>query len=542
MQKTCAGYNEIPKHEVEFDAYNFPGWALKPGRADKGLIRCKICDKYRRTKEQPLRDPITRQYFWVAYPTKPADPAEPLEKLVPEPEPVEEEEEYFPTTDEIEELKPEPEPEPEPVSPEMAFKDLRFDQPQHQALMTVVPDEKKTTTTRRRSARSKAQAEEEEEEPKPDEKAEEPATGERHRYVADKDLLALWHAITTNTLKNGRDPANMIFFGPSGSGKTTGAKHLADLVGLPFTKVDAASMTDPESWFGTREIVVENGLAVTKYIPSNFVIGVQQPGVVFIDEVTRVDDEHRNVLLPLCDGTGIVTNPLTGEYLQRHPHCFIIMAGNRGLEFTGTSAVDPAFTSRAYVVNFDYISEADEKSIVMEDTGCDEPTAQVFTRFAADTREKAKNEPEFIPISTREVIKAAEAVHGGLDRDLAAAFAVMNAISAEGGDESRRQELQDIWNGVRVTQDELNETDDSGQVTDDGWRCPKHGKVHIVPKGVSKRTGKAYNAFRACPEPFCEETEGRSSTSTGQIKCGACGLDQPAGRRTFCTACGAALP
>jgi hypothetical protein len=525
MQKECAGYQEIPPHMVEWDRWNFPAWALKPERAVPGkIIRCTTCDKYRRTKQPPVYDPIGGQLFRRAYPLggTPSMNA-PLPKTIvtsntsspPVPpigaEPEEEEEPL--DIDELEALKPPPAPpEPEPV---IEFTELQFTTEDGDAAPIVAPDEVSDMA--------------------------EPLT-KNHRYVLDKDLESLWHALVTNTLKHGRDPANLIFFGPSGSGKTTGAEHLAELVSLPFTKVDAASMTDPESWFGTREIVVENGIAITKYIPSNLVRAIQQPGVVFIDEMNRVDDEHRNVWLPLTDGTGVVTNPLTGEYLQRHPHCFIIMAGNRGLQFTGTSAVDPAFTSRAYVVEFKYISEADEKEIVMEETGCDEATATVFTRFAADTRDKAAANPEFIPISTREVMRACEAVHGGLDRDLAAAFAVMNAISSEGGDASVREELQSIWNGVRITMQELD--DDTGDIDlDTGWKCPTHGKFHVVQAGVSKKTGKPYNAFRACTESFCDETEGRKTrASAGAKTCTACGLNQPPGVNTFCTSCGAALP
>ncbi len=44
---------------------------------------------------------------------------------------------------------------------------------------------------------------------------------------------------------------------------------------------------------------------------------------------------------------------------------------------------------------------------------------------------------------------------------------------------------------------------------DDGesWVCPVHGLVKEVPAGVSKRTGRRYKAFLACPEPGCDETE-----------------------------------
>lgn len=369
-----------------------------------------------------------------------------------------------------------------------------------------------------------------------------------HEYIADKDLLALWDSVTAGTLKHGDPPANIVFFGPKGSGKTDGAAYLAARVGLPFTKVDAASMTDPEAWFGTREVVVEQGVSVTRYEPSAFVTAVQQPGVIFIDEMNRVDDEHRNVLLPLTDGTGRVTNPLTGQVVARHPHAFIIMAGNRGLQYTGTNAVDPAFTSRALTVEFDYLTERDEQKVLMDATGCDADTAAVFARFAQETRAKAKADPDFDPIGTREAIMAARRVARGLNRDLAARYAIINAASDEGGSASIRSELEAIWAGVRLTRAEADAPTGPDPVSDpNGWVCPVHGQAKTVPAGISK-AGKPFNAFRACPVFGCEHTEDKDRRAAAAPKgagaqktCGDCGTVNPPGRTTLCVSCGAAL-
>ena len=37
------------------------------------------------------------------------------------------------------------------------------------------------------------------------------------------------------------------------------------------------------------------------------------------------------------------------------------------------------------------------------------------------------------------------------------------------------------------------------------WTCPVHHKVKVVPAGVSAKTGKPYDAFMACSEPYCNE-------------------------------------
>lgn len=366
-----------------------------------------------------------------------------------------------------------------------------------------------------------------------------------HEYVPMPELAQLWHAVVTGAKT--RPAANLIFVGPSGSGKTDGARYLAALVGLPFTKVDAASMTDPEAWFGTREIVVENGVAVTRYLPSAFVESIQKPGLTLIDEVTRVRDEHRNVLLPLLDATRSVMNPLTGEVIQRHPQNFIVMAGNVGLHFTGTNAIDPAFLTRALTVEFDYIDSETEQRVVRDASGCDAEAALVFVKFANETRAKAKVDDQFVPISTRELIEAGRLVKDGLTRDLAVKFTVFNAASGEGGSSSIRQELQNIWNGVRAARLPNATTDNAPGAVNPAWVCPTHGTAKDIPAGVSTKTGKPYSAFRACTQYGCQHTSDKSpsryaapATQTGKT-CQTCGNVNPVGRNAFCVNCGSAL-
>lgn len=378
------------------------------------------------------------------------------------------------------------------------------------------------------------------------ERASDDEAAHSHEYVPNPKLVQLWHALVTGA--QDRPAANVLFIGPSGSGKTDGARYLAALVGLPFTKVDAASMTDPEAWFGTREIVVQDGVAITDYRPSSFVQALGEAGVLLIDEMNRTRDSDRNVLIPVLDHTRAVMNPLTGEVVRRHPQCFIIMSGNVGLQFTGTNAIDPAFISRSLTVKFDYIDSDAETRVVVEASGADEDDAAVFVRFANETRAKAKNDPEFNPISTREVIEAARLTKDGLSRDLAIEFAVLNAASDEGGSASVRQELQNLWNGVRNWRPERKAADAAGVAGQrSSWVCPVHQQVKVVPAGVSTKTGKPYSSFKACPVPNCGHTEDRdnaaaTATVPGAGKtCASCGSVNPVGRNSFCVQCGATL-
>lgn len=268
-------------------------------------------------------------------------------------------------------------------------------------------------------------------------------------YVADRELLAVWSAMRAIVASGGL-PANLMFVGPSGSGKTEGAQHLAAIASLPFVKVDAAAMTDPEAWFGTREVVVEGGASKTIYRPSAFVEAISRPGVLLIDEANRCRDEHRNILVPLLDSTREVSNPITGETVKRHPECYVIMTANIGLQFTGTFAVDAALITRSLTHQFAYLNMVDEARIVEQRTKCSPETALLFVRFAAETRQRAAKDEDFVPISTREVLMACYLVAAGLSPDLAAKEVVLNAAPSDGGGSSVRAALELIWGGIRV--------------------------------------------------------------------------------------------
>jgi MoxR-like ATPase len=279
--------------------------------------------------------------------------------------------------------------------------------------------------------------------------------GRTHAYMIPPELGLFWNAMMVGATK--RPAGNAMFIGPSGSGKTDGAESLALEHGLDFAKIDAASMTDPESWFGTREIVVQDGVAVTDYKPSLFVESIQKPGITFIDEINRCRDEGRQILLPVIDYTRSVMNPLTGAQIRRHPQNFIIMAGNVGLQFTGISAIDPAFWTRTSVVEFEYIDPITERHIVEQASGCDPETAFILVAFATDTRERAKTDDEFPVLSTRELIAAGQKVADGLERDHAVKVELLNHTSKEGGTSSSRHELAAIWTGIRAKRLELAE-------------------------------------------------------------------------------------
>jgi hypothetical protein len=47
----------------------------------------------------------------------------------------------------------------------------------------------------------------------------------------------------------------------------------------------------------------------------------------------------------------------------------------------------------------------------------------------------------------------------------------------------------------------------AGGPADVGWVCPTHDDVKVVPGGISRKSGKPYDSFRACPVAGCDQKE-----------------------------------
>ena len=225
----------------------------------------------------------------------------------------------------------------------------------------------------------------------------------------------------------------------------TGGRTLK--IGAAVLAKKIAAMTDPGECVGLM-LPNANGVAVTFYRPSLFVERIQTKGVILLDEINRIDDGMRQVLLPLLDKSRAVLNPLNGQIVKRHPECVIVMSGNVGLRYTGTSAIDPAFTTRSAKLSVDYVDPDTELAILTERTGVSEVVAKLLVRFAVDVREKAKSDPDWPTVSTRELIEVSQFVVNGLDAGTALEICVFNGASDEGGTASVRSSMSILWAAI----------------------------------------------------------------------------------------------
>lgn len=275
-----------------------------------------------------------------------------------------------------------------------------------------------------------------------------------YRGYVPSDIL-----ISAASVLTAREPyGNMMFLGPKGSGKTEAGTWVGMFVeslrkhAMPVSKFDMASYTTPDAFGGDMSLTSENGSTVTRYTESDFVAAMKQPGVVLLDEFNRVTDSIRQVLLPLLDGAREFRNPVSHTIDKRHPQCLFVMTGNVGLEYTGTTAIDVAFTDRVPVIMFTYAQPDVEEGILTMRTGVAKPMAALLVRFATDIRAKAAIDGAWSPVSTRQLIDTADYISRGMTPDDAVLIRIVDTMSREGGYESVASKAWITWTGKKKEQ------------------------------------------------------------------------------------------
>lgn len=251
---------------------------------------------------------------------------------------------------------------------------------------------------------------------------------------------------------------NLLAVGPSGCGKTEGLKHLAQKFDMPFYKIDCASITTSDKWYGHKEIVTgENGSPETKYILSEhlrWLSGLNdgesdQPGIVLYDEINRLHPSLLNSLIPILDGSQKVWVPDLGTYIEVHPGTMIAATANLGVGYSGTYGLDIALHDRfGVVIEQTFPPAAEEATILQKRTGIEADVAKKMVDVARQARAKGDEGVLSKYVSTRALIDWARWVSTGMPLMEAAEATWVKKFSEEGGGASERHMVRVILQGM----------------------------------------------------------------------------------------------
>lgn len=282
-----------------------------------------------------------------------------------------------------------------------------------------------------------------------------PKPGDDPLWWDDPDQAQfLDHFILTRRALGNVFHGGLMIAGPAGVGKTMGIPqaikriNAAHGLDLRLLKMDCATITDPQKWFGRREVDGKG----TRYERSDFILAVEAGDVILLDDITRLHPHLHNPVMAFLDGSNAVHLSDLNVTVERNPQTVFLSTANIGVQFGGTHRMDWAFRERfPYTLERSFPPRDIEIDILVSHTGCDRDGASELVGIAAKTRSMFESGDLRSAISTRTLVAAAWLVASGMSEREALEITAIPLYDPDAnglaGAESERQRMRALIDG-----------------------------------------------------------------------------------------------
>lgn len=219
-----------------------------------------------------------------------------------------------------------------------------------------------------------------------------------------QEIRELAHMIKEeiNSLKPVR---NILLYGEAGAGKSTGARILAQLLGLPYRFMTCSLNTEESDFVGTYKPTPEGGFEF--WMPA-FAESFVNGGLIEVQEPTTLKSGVGVALNSATDDTSKITLG-DGSIVSRHKNCIIVFTTN--LDYAGCNRLNESVKDRfSQMIHIEKLPNKELIRITMEQSGNND-TALVTKLVDAVQKMAIKIEEEQISggvCSTRQLINWAQ--------------------------------------------------------------------------------------------------------------------------------------
>lgn len=211
--------------------------------------------------------------------------------------------------------------------------------------------------------------------------------------------------------------------GPTGCGKTRFIEAMGERLNRRvYTVVCHDDLTTAD--LVGRHLINEQG---TYWQDGPLTRAVREGGICYLDEIIEARKDTTVVLHALADYRRVLPIDRTGELIEAHPDFMLVISYNPGYQNI-LKGMKPSTKQRFISLSFHYPSADIEQTIVMKESGIDQPTAQKLVRIAQEIRRLDDSDIQEV-VSTRLLVYAAKLIRQGFDPYQACMHTLVESLS-----------------------------------------------------------------------------------------------------------------